>query len=175
MNIILTMILPILAIAAILALFAVLLLGSARTGFDVVHAANIGVGTHQQLTRYAEVAIPRRNLLVKQGTAENQILINGVADRPLGTIVDTADTAHLTDEPKGVELLGIAARTLLMVSAAAIPVNVDVFAAADGKVSVLPVADGTYWCVGRSVTSVAAADVEVEVAHCRPFQVVVSS
>lgn len=151
-----------------LGLLAIFVIAAIRSQFTVHHAAN---GTHQQLTRFAEEAFAARNLLVIQGTAANQILIADGAARPMGSVPDTVDADNLEDEPKSVELLGIAPRTLPMVAAAAFDEDVDLYSLAGGKVGELPVATGTYWRVGRSVIAADGADVTVEVAHHAPVAV----
>jgi len=153
----------------LLALFA---LHCFRQAHTVQHAAN---GSHGQLTRFAEEVLPARHLLVTQGTASNQFLVADGTARPMGTVPDTVDADNLDDEPKAIELLGIAPRTLPMVAAAAFDQDIDLYSLAGGKVGALPVAAGTYWRVGRSLNEAGGADVNVEVAHHAPVAVVVKA
>lgn len=157
-----------------LGLFALFALVALRSRFTVQHAANSG--THMQLTRFAEEAVGIRNLLFIQGTAANQVLIADGVARPIGIMPDTVDADNLEDEPKAIELLGIAPRTLPMVASEAIGIDVDVFSVgAAGKIGVLPAAAGTYWKVGRSVTAGDGDGSAVEVAHHAPVAVVVEA
>ena len=109
---------------------------------------------------------------IRKGT---WVLIADGETRPIGIMPDTVDADNLTDEPKAIELLGIAGRTLPMVGAEALDVDVDVYSIGTaGKVGALPEVDGTYYKVGRTVTACGGDGYIVEVAHHAPVAVVVS-
>lgn len=159
-----------LIMAIILIPLALGLIHSLRTagtaGFD---ACNTG-GTHAcGVTRMAEVAFPIPHVLVRQGTADNEVLLGTAAARPIGTVAD----AVLIDQPVGVYLLSGGGQTLQMIASEAITAGEDVFAAADGEVQDLPAGAGTYYRVGLALTAAASGDL-VEVMPCFPEPVVVS-
>ena len=170
----LTAFLIIAAMFLALGFFAFLLIRSARSGFDILVAANVGAGTHTQLSRFSESALTVRHLLVKQGTEDNECDICGAEEKPLGPVPDIVETADLGSDPKAVELLGISPSTLLMVTGAAIDADVDLYTAAAGKVQELPVAAGTYYKVGTSVSSSGGDGDLIEVAHHAPVAVTVT-
>jgi hypothetical protein len=62
------------------------------------------VKTHEngKITRYAEEAISTRHLVVKKGTADNQVLIADAEDVPIGVCQDEPDI----DSPCVVALFG---------------------------------------------------------------------
>ncbi|MGE9270047.1 MAG: DUF2190 family protein [Verrucomicrobiales bacterium] len=161
------------AMLLVLGCFAFLLIRSARHGIDILAAANVGAGTHTQLSRFSESALTVRHLLVKQGTDDNECDICGAEEKPLGPVPDIVEADDLGSDPKAVELLGIAPYTLLMVASAAIDAGVDLYTAANGKVQELPVAAGTYYKVGSSVSSAGGDGDQIEVAHCAPVAVTV--
>ena len=66
-------------------------------------------------------------------------------------------------------------RSVLGIASAAITSGAQLTAAADGKVITTPAAAGTYWVVGTAWGAAGAADEEIEIIPCTPFQVTVSS
>lgn len=158
-----------------LILFIVLLtLDSLRRQRHVCCFANVVPGTvtsHPgKVTRRAEAALENRKRLVRQGTADDQVLLGTAAAKPLGWIDDIAGIG----ERLAVSLLGSSPDTAVLTAGGEIDAGDDVFAAANGKVTVLPVAAGTYWLVGSALTSAGADDDELEVDPCLPRPVVVS-
>jgi len=89
-------------------------------------------GTHAQgvITRFAENTIDERYLVVKQGTAADEVLICGANDRPLGFILDEASVDR---DP--VAVVVPASSTQLAVAAVAISAGDELFSAASGKVT----------------------------------------
>lgn len=134
--------------------------------------ANIASGTHAgAVTRKADAAIATRYLIGKYGSDADHIAIGTASAAPMGVITDEAAAA---EDIVAVELLGVSARTLLMVASAAISADTDVYTAANGKVQELPAAAGTYYKVGRTLTASGADGDQIEVAHCHPLATVVS-
>lgn len=164
-----------LIIVAAFALVGALLLKSGSQGFDLI-VSNFGEGTHEAgcLTKSADAAFGSRNLLCKVGAAANTVDVCTDGDKPIGIVTDEVATADLATEVVGVELLGSANRTLLMVASEAIAYGDDVYPADDGKVQGLPAAAGTYYKVGIALTAAAADEDELEVAHCAPIATVVA-
>lgn len=122
------------------------------------------------IQRRLEAALTARRLLVRKGTAADQILVGTAANKPLGVVDDVGaigDRVH-------VRLFGVRNETEIMIAGGEIGVDVDVYAAADGKVTVLPVAAGTYWKVGRSLTAAGADGDEIEIIPVEPVETVVS-
>ena len=120
-------------------------------------------GTHEGgvVTRKAEAAITVENLLVKVGTAADQVAVADAADTPIGTCLDTPDTVN---QPVAVQLLGLAmSRTLKCVAAGAITANAAVVTANGGKVRAVPGDNGTYKKIGTALTAAAADGDEIEV------------
>lgn len=171
-----------LTIVSILAavLFAVLLVSWSR-GFmrrsSLVGAINTNPanwGTHHGRKSYlADAAITQRYSLVKIGSDADHSALCTAAGVPIGVCTDEIATADLA-VPVAVELLGLSDRTLPMVANGAINANVEVYAAASAKVSVLSATPGTYYKVGRTLTAAAADGDVVEVQHCYPVAVVVT-
>lgn len=124
------------------------------------------------MTKIADAAQSIQHLLVKIGSAATHIAVAGVADKPIGVCPDTPALG----DSAAVLLLGCAKESLTMVASEAMATaGVRVFAAANGKISLLPAAAGTYYCVGQLLTTAAADGSEVQVDPCIPFEVVVSA
>ncbi len=129
-------------------------------------------GTHfGSITRLTDAAVSTRFLLGRAGSDEAHVALCGASNVPLGVIDDTASAAG---EDVAVQLLGSAGCTLRMVSAAAISAGSLVYAAANGKVSVLPSSAGTYYCVGLALIPATGADELIEVDPCVPVRTVVA-
>lgn len=131
------------------------------------------MGTHKRsLSRLSDAALSVENLLVKVGSdASHVAVMAAVTNVPIGTVPDTPSAA---EQVVAVNLLGATDETVEMVAAEAISAGVRVFAGATGKVTLLPEAAGTYFCVGVAVAAAAADGDDIEVASCIPFEVVVS-
>ena len=169
-----TQLLVLLLIVAVIALMGVMLLKSGSQGFDLI-VSNFGEGTHAEgkLTRSADAAFGSRNLLCKAGAGANTVDVCTDGDKPIGIVTDEVATADIATEVIGVELLGLANRTLLMVASGVIAIDADVYTDDAGKIQALPVAAGTYYKVGIALNAAAADEDEVEVAHCHPVAVTV--
>lgn len=100
-------------------------------------------------SRVFDVAVARRFLVVRKGTANNSVAIGTVADEPLGIGLDVVEESGLG----GVQLLGSGSGTCVVVANAAIAAGARVYAAADGKVAPTGV-----WLVGKTTNTPATAD-----------------
>jgi hypothetical protein len=69
--------------------------------------------------------------------------------------------------------LGLGGETLLGVASAAIDDGDLITVAANGKVREIPVASGTYYVIGRALTSAANDGDYIEFVACVPYAVVV--
>lgn len=139
------------------------------TGPPSIGAINTA-GTHgAAFSRFAENAIGTPHLLLKQGTADGQVDICGKNDMPYGP----AEDAVPVSEPVGVCALG-GGGTALVVGSEAIDAGDEVYTAASGKVSKLSAVAGTYYKVGRALTSTTADGDELEVMTSYPAATVVS-
>jgi hypothetical protein len=159
----LEVIIPIVLLAAMLAVFAI---PSARAalslpppGFDVLNIA----GTYEGgMTRLSEGAIGTAHLLLKKGTANRQAIVCGATDRPIGTAAEAVATAI----DVGVYLLGGGITRLMVSAVAAIAVDAPIYTTASGKVTNVPVAG--CWFVGWAATQVTAVDQEFGVITTEP-------
>jgi hypothetical protein len=157
-------------IVAALALGTVLGLRSGRRGGRVF--ANSVPATHfGSVTRLTDVAVGTRFLLGKVGSDAAHVALCGATDVPLGVIDDTASDAG---EDVSVQLLGCADSTLRMVASAAVSAGSPVYAAASGKVRVLPSSAGTYYLVGIALTAATADGQVIEVDPVAAVRTVVA-
>lgn len=156
-----------LSIAAFLLALGLHLRRRALTGL-----ANVAEGTHKGKKTYlADEVVATRYLLAKVGSSDAHCGINDASDIPLGVMDDEASAIGL---PINLNLLGSTNETQLMVAGAGIADGEFVIPAADGKVIKLPVAAGTYYVVGRALTTVTTDGDLVEVDPCLPYPVVVT-
>ncbi len=133
--------------------------------------ANIADGIHAgAVTKLADAAITTRYLLVRQGTDSAHVALNGLTYQPSGIACDEPTAA---EDQVGVQLLAATGETRLMIGNAAIATNVEVYAAASGKVSAAPTIAGIYWKVGVSRSACVADGDQFEVEACYPTKVVV--
>lgn len=123
------------------------------------------------MTKIAVAAHLLQYLLVDFGDDADHVAIADGSTAPIGVCPDTPDA----NEHTAVQLLGCAHETRTMVAAAAIGLGERVFASAAGKIVDLPEADGTYYCVGRSLEVATADGDEIEVDPCQPYPVVVAA
>lgn len=177
MNPFLMTLLIVIGVIALLATLAMNLSPSlrlrGRRGFfgQRLVAANIGEGIHDEgiITLRADAVIGSRYLLGKAGTDSDHIDLCGVGDIPKGII---EDEAAAIEDPVKVALLGACEGTRRGVASGAIAADDMLVAGALGTVRTLPVANGTYYIIGRAVR--AAADGEkVEFSPSFPVQRVV--
>lgn len=141
-----------------------------KTFANAVIAGTVPSHPEGLVTRTLEAKVESRKLLVRQGTAAHEVLLGTASNKPLGVVDDTGAVG----ERLAVELLGAAAGTTVLIAGGAVAPGDDVFAAAGGKVTTLPVPDGTYWQVGTALTGGADTE-EIEVVPCLPRAVVVKS
>ncbi|MDD4736635.1 MAG: hypothetical protein PHP44_11090 [Kiritimatiellae bacterium] len=143
----------------------------------MLYASNsFPVGRHDtgNLPRLAEAAITPRYLLGKKGTnPETQAVVSGASDIPDFVITDEAEIAG---DPIGCAALGVASGTIPMVASEAIDIESVHFLvpAANGKVKALPTAAGTYYVIGKPMSSASGDGAALEVAHCSPNPVIVT-
>lgn len=97
------------------------------------------------------------NLRVKFDGGE--CVVAGAETAGFGTVFDAP-----FDDPRSTIALYNKPGTQIMISSGAINAGVDVYGAADGKVSTLPVEAGTYHKVGVALTATAAEGDGIEVA-----------
>lgn len=129
------------------------------------------VETHDcAITRTNDVAVTARHLLWATGAAAGGVALATASTIPMGTI-DNIESS--TGVRQSVLLLG-KGPTKKMVANEIITEGERVFAAAAGKVQDLPVASGTYLCVGIALTGSGADNDIIEVLDCVPYPVVVS-
>jgi hypothetical protein len=163
-------------LVAFLAIALGLLVGAARRQPGAgLYFANIAEGTHEgSIGRKADGAYTRY-LLVKVGSDASHVALAGVADIPLGA---TDDDSSAAEDLLNVRLLGAQKETILLQPSAAIAAGDFVVAAANGQARTLPVAAGTYYIIGRALTTVsgsfASTGALVEVDPCVPVQRVVT-
>lgn len=129
----------------------------------------IDTGTHfGPITKVADAAIAR-NLLVRMTSATNVDLC-GASQRPLGVASENETSASTQRIPVNpMALTG----TKILVASEPIAVDAEIYTAASGKVQDLPAAAGTYFRVGRALTSAAADGDPIEVETHAPIRVVV--
>lgn len=107
------------------------------------------------------------NLRVKQDSGV--CVIAGADTAGFGTVFDSP-----FDDPRATIALYNKPGTQIMIASDAINAGADVYAAADGKVSMLPVEAGTYYKIGIALTVAKADGDGVEVAPngaCLPVTV----
>jgi hypothetical protein len=133
---------------------------------DAINAlTNVGCHLGGRFTATASGAITEFTL-VKLSAANTVAANDGV---PIGVALSDADDATEV----GVNALGGADRTLVLIASAAIVVNAIVIADST-KVKTLPTAGGTYYIVGTALTAADADGDRIEVAPCSPIKIVVT-
>jgi hypothetical protein len=141
---------------------------------ELIGCANdVAVGVHGDgcITKLADAAQAVRHALVKIGSDIGHVAVTTAASEiPLGVCDDECAAA---EDEINVQLLGQKPGTILMVASAAITAGDMVVAAAAGKIATLGTGGGTYYIVGRALTTVTTDGDLVEVAHCVPVQRVV--
>jgi hypothetical protein len=120
-------------------------------------------------TRYAEAAVTLKGLLLKQGTAANQVNLCGASDLPLALSLDAA----VINDTVPIALLGATPGTLVAIASEAITQGEEVFTAASGKLQDLPVGAGTYYSVGYAYTAASGDNAEFEIIPHTPRKLVV--
>ncbi|MEO0510557.1 MAG: capsid cement protein [Verrucomicrobiota bacterium] len=113
------------------------------------------------ITRSAEVALASEHLLLKPGTAANEVDICGANDLPIGWNDDEA----VIDTNTNVNLLGSAFETAVLTASGNVAIGDPVYTAAAGRVSTLSAIAGTYYQVGVALSAAADGE-EVEVDPC---------
>lgn len=137
---------------------------------QIAIAANATLaGTHPSggVTLIAGAAIAARHLLLK--LSSGAWVVAGAADKPIAVSDDDVDSGEFLNG----NILGNTPGTLLLTAGGNVTVGAEVYVAADGKVTVIPTAAGTYYCVGVALTAGASGDL-IEVAHRAPVAATVS-
>lgn len=170
MNTLLVLLLLVAVIGAICAYIASRPVGRQLTALG--NAVGDGVrfthnGDHPVLL---EAAVARPHLLLRKGTGDNQALLGTNAARPFGV----AQGGGEIGDTVAMHRLGMGGRSVLGLASGAIAADSRLSPDASGKIRALPVAAGTYWVIGTSVTSAAGDNDEFEFVSCVPFQVVVT-
>lgn len=160
----------ILQIIAFLTLAACDLLRT-RPVADMANAVEGTVTTHPgQMTRKAGAAITTPKRLVKPGASAGLVILNGAADKPIGSIDDIAGEG----EGLNVNLLGSANKTHVIDADGEFEEGHYALTAADGKVQdEEEAADGSYWRVGVFLNS--GEDDEAEIDPMVPVAVTLST
>jgi hypothetical protein len=153
-------------------LFAMIAVGVAaafrRVGHGVALANYIATPASDEDTKIGDAAIARRTL-VKPGTDADHIDVCGVGDIPLGA---TRDGSCALGERVSFAQFGLYHRELEGIASGAIANGDMLVAGAAGTVRTLPVANGTYYIIGRAKAAAADAGAVVYVP-CFPIQRVV--
>jgi hypothetical protein len=123
------------------------------------------------MTKIADAAQTTQHLLVKFGTDADHIAIATAAGAPIGACPDTPALG----DSAAVILIGVTDESVTMVASEAITVGERVFAAAAGKISDLPAAAASYFCVGQALEAAAEDGDEIQIASCVPFTVTVAA
>lgn len=101
---------------------------------------NIAEGTHAgSITKIAGENIDSPNLIVKIGANENEVVVAGAADKPLGIATDEAESG----EAVAVALSGCAESTFICTTSSDVSAGNTLYSAAGGKVSAIA-ANGSY-------------------------------
>jgi hypothetical protein len=129
--------------------------------------ANVAEGTHRgNITFLAGDPILTRQVLV--ALQDNVVHVADSDEIPIGVITDEAEAAN---NPVNVQLLG-GESTAIIIAGAPIAAGSRVVSAADGKITALPFAAGTYLQVGIALTSATAAGDGVEVLTGIPVPII---
>ncbi|QYY34768.1 DUF2190 family protein [Ruficoccus sp. ZRK36] len=133
--------------------------------------SNTAEGTHTGvITRTLESTIEARYLIGKTGSTASTVALCDADESPLGVVCDTGEPGELVS----VNLLSTAASTVLMIASEAITAGQDVYTANAGKIQNQPTTAGTYYQVGRALTTSTGNNAVIEVEPCAPRKVVVS-
>lgn len=161
-------IISLLAVSLMLAARQVFATGSGRdTGLELLANESCPEG---RTTRYAQAAVTAKGLLLKQGTAANQVNLCGANDLPLALSLDAA----VINDTVPIALLGATPGTLPAIASEAITQGEEVFTAASGKLQDLPVSAGTYYSVGYAYTAASGDNEVFEIIPHTPRKVVVT-
>jgi len=133
---------------------------------DAINAlTNVGYHAGGRFTATASGAITDKTLVKMSAT--------GVVAANDGVPCGVAMSDEATGNEVGVQALGGADRTLVVLASAAIAAGAIVIADST-KVKTLPTAGGTYYIVGQALTAADADGDQVEIAPCPPIKIVVT-
>ena len=119
-------------------------------------------------------AVTTRYALVKYGSAVTGFALATAAVRPLGVCLESVVSGE-TGEARGIALLGLYEKPLPMLAKEAVTTGDLLYTTSTaGQVGALSATAGTYYLVGRAISTQATAGAEVLVQHCFPTAVVVS-
>jgi hypothetical protein len=125
--------------------------------------ANIALGTHEDsITKCAKTAIKPHRLVVLD--EEDKVAHANASDMAFGVSSDEAAAGEIV----AVDLLGCS-NTIRIVAGAAIEAGELLMPGSDGKVLAMPVAAGTYNCIGIALASVPNGEA-TEVLTSLPYQ-----
>lgn len=133
--------------------------------------------SHGTASLLPDVAITFPNAVVVRGSDDRHFKLTvDATEIPLGILQrDAVDAGETNLVPKGIALFGLYPESMPAVSAAAIAVDAElvVDTATPGRVKTYPGTTGTWYIIGRSRFTVAAAGDPVSIAHKVPTKVVV--
>lgn len=139
-----------------------------------VFAANTRNFPEGVVSLKAEEAIATQFLIGRPGTAATQVLLCDEDEVPAYVIGDTANSDDVTaGVAVACRLLGAGQGTALGIASGTIGANVNVFVADGGKLQAEPTTAGTYYLVGKSVTSTSADGQQIVFTPCAVQKLVV--
>ena len=166
MQLIITILLVSLAIFALVAWVA-----SRPRGRQLNALANVAEGTYERAKTYIlDNTVGSAHLLAKLGNTVTDADLCDASDVPFGVFQDPGAAA----DSVAVEFLG-KGRTKLGVADAAITYADLLVPAAGGEVKKIPTDPGTYWVIGRAISTQATIGGIVEYVDCVPYQATVES
>lgn len=132
--------------------------------------ANIAQGTHAgYVTVTAASTFSGKYLLAKANATAGKVDPCGVSDCPVGVATDEADVG----DPLALKLPGVSPQSVLVTANGAITAGTYLYAAANGQVQSEPTAAGTYYLVGRALTTSTGAGDQIEAETCVPVKLIV--
>lgn len=147
-----------------------------KHGKSKLIACNVGEGTHAEAMSFlTDVAMATKNLLVTCGAGAsdtNHIDICAADEEPIGICPDEVSAAEV-GEARAVYLLSKGGTRLGVGSAAIATKGLWLYTAAGGKVQVEPTVAGTYWRVGRNLSTCDGDGKKVEIETMPPIKLVV--
>ncbi len=132
--------------------------------------ANVAQGTHAgYVTATAASAFSGKYLLAKANATAGEVDPCGAGDCPVGVATDEADIG----DPLALKILGVNPQSVLVTASGAIAAGAYLYAAANGKVQGEPTSAGTYYLVGRALTTATGAGDQLEAETCVPVKLIV--
>ncbi|HVU37934.1 MAG TPA: DUF2190 family protein [Opitutales bacterium] len=132
--------------------------------------ANVAQGTHAgYVTATAASAFSGKYLLAKANATAGEVDPCGAGDCPVGVATDEADIG----DPLALKILGVNPQSVLVTASGAIAAGAYLYASANGKVQGEPTSAGTYYLVGRALTTATGAGDQLEAETCVPVKLIV--